>query len=224
MRNKAGIAFAAVGAVLLLSALLLFVHNRAEAAAAAREAETLVASLEQQIAAPASTPEETENTEPEASPTPAAEETAAPGASPTSAAETQTCSESAAYVDTSSLDYLGILEIPALDVKLPVINTMSDALLEYGACRHFGSVETNDLVIAAHSYPQFFGYLGNLPGGSEVILTEMDGTEIRYTLTDMAKIAPDDAEAALNSGYDLVLYTCYDSGYGRVAAYFTRSE
>ena len=223
MRNKAGIAFAAVGAVLLLSALLLFVHNRAEAAAAAREAETLVASLEQQIAAPASTPEETENTEPEASPAPAAEETAAPGASPTSAAETQTGSGET-YVDTSSLDYLGILEIPALDVKLPVINTMSDALLEYGACRHFGSVETNDLVIAAHSYPQFFGYLGNLPGGSEVILTEMDGTEIRYTLTDMAKIAPDDAEAALNSGYDLVLYTCYDSGYGRVAAYFTRSE
>ena len=223
MRNKAGIAFAAVGAVLLLSALLLFVHNRAEAAAAAREAETLVASLEQQIAAPASTPEETDNTEPEASPAPAAEETAAPGASPTSAAETQTGSGET-YVDTSSLDYLGILEIPALDVKLPVINTMSDALLEYGACRHFGSVETNDLVIAAHSYPQFFGYLGNLPGGSEVILTEMDGTEIRYTLTDMAKIAPDDAEAALNSGYDLVLYTCYDSGYGRVAAYFTRSE
>lgn len=223
MRNKAGIAFAAVGAVLLLSALLLFVHNRAEAAAAAREAETLVASLEQQIAVPASTPEETENTEPEASPAPAAEETAAPGASPTSAAETQTGSAET-YVDTSSLDYLGILEIPALDVKLPVINTMSDALLEYGACRHFGSVETNDLVIAAHSYPQFFGYLGNLPGGSEVILTEMDGTEIRYTLTDMAKIAPDDAEAALNSGYDLVLYTCYDSGYGRVAAYFTRSE
>lgn len=223
MRNKAGIAFAAVGAVLLLSALLLFVHNRAEAAAAAREAETLVASLEQQIAAPTSTPGETENTEPEASPAPAGDETAAPGASPTSAAETQTGSAET-YVDTSSLDYLGILEIPALDVKLPVINTMSDALLEYGACRHFGSVETNDLVIAAHSYPQFFGYLGNLPGGSEVILTEMDGTEIRYTLTDMAKIAPDDAEAALNSGYDLVLYTCYDSGYGRVAAYFTRSE
>ena len=218
MRNKAGIAFAAVGAVLLLSALLLFVHNRAEAAAAAREAETLVESLEQQIAAPTPTPE------PEASPAPDTGETAAPGASPTPAPETQTGSESAAYVDTSSLDYLGILEIPALDVKLPVINTMSDALLEYGACRHFGSVETDDLVIAAHSYPQFFGYLGNLPGGSEVVLTEMDGTEIRYTLTDMAKIAPDDAEAALNSGYDLVLYTCYDSGYGRVAAYFTRSE
>lgn len=223
MRNKAGIAFAAVGAVLLLSALLLFFHNRAEAAAAAREAETLVETLEQQIAAPTAAPEKFENTEPEASPAPDTGETAAPGASAAPTAEPPTASAET-YVDTSSIDYLGILEIPALDVNLPVINTMSDALLEYGACRHFGSPETNDLVIAAHSYPQFFGYLGNLPGGSEVILTEMDGTVRRYTLTDMAKIAPDDAEAALNSGYDLVLYTCYDSGYGRVAAYFTRSE
>ena len=46
MPKKAGIAIMAAGAVLIISALLLFVHNRQEDAQAGQEAESLLESVE----------------------------------------------------------------------------------------------------------------------------------------------------------------------------------
>ena len=49
MRNKAGIVFIALGAVLILSALLLLLYNRHEAALAGKEAEILLSDVEAAI-------------------------------------------------------------------------------------------------------------------------------------------------------------------------------
>ena len=46
MPKKAGIAIMEAGAVLIISALLLFVHNRQEDAQAGQEAESLLAELD----------------------------------------------------------------------------------------------------------------------------------------------------------------------------------
>ena len=46
MPDKKGIAILAAGAVLILSALLLFIHNRREDARAGQEAESLLAGVE----------------------------------------------------------------------------------------------------------------------------------------------------------------------------------
>ena len=53
MPKKAGIAIMAAGAVLIISALLLFVHNRQEDAQAGQEAESLLESVEAVIEAQA---------------------------------------------------------------------------------------------------------------------------------------------------------------------------
>ena len=43
-------------------------------------------------------------------------------------------------------DYIGILEIPALELELPIISTWSYLNLKEAPCRYTGSVYTNDIV------------------------------------------------------------------------------
>ena len=73
MPRKLGVAVIAVGAVLILSALLLFFHNRQEDVQAGQEAESLLANVEAVIDAQATR-----------EPTPAGAEI--PGTTPTSSA------------------------------------------------------------------------------------------------------------------------------------------
>lgn len=65
---------------------------------------------------------------------------------------------------------IGILEIPALDLELPVISSWSYSSLRLAPCRYSGSAYKGDLVIAAHNYQSHFGGLRTLPEGSEVFL------------------------------------------------------
>ena len=66
---------------------------------------------------------------------------------------------------------IGILEIPALDLELPVISSWSYSSLRLAPCRYSGSAYKGDLVIAAHNYQSHFGGLRTLPEGSEVFLS-----------------------------------------------------
>ena len=81
MTKKAGIAIVAVGAALILSALVLLLHNRYADARAGREAETLLAGVEAAISSQAAA--EQEKTRPRGQETrPTGEET---GTEPTAA-------------------------------------------------------------------------------------------------------------------------------------------
>lgn len=73
---------------------------------------------------------------------------------------------------------IGILEIPSLDLKLPVISKWSYPLLKKAPCRYSGSVYENNLVIAAHNYRSHFGRLKTLQNGSEVIFTDASGNQL----------------------------------------------
>ena len=63
-------------------------------------------------------------------------------------------------------DYIGVLEIPALNLTLPIMADWDYDRLKIAPCRQFGSVETNDLVIAGHNYKTHFGYLDQLQVGT----------------------------------------------------------
>lgn len=75
---------------------------------------------------------------------------------------------------------IGILEIPSLDLQLPVISEWSYPALRLAPCRYTGSAYKGDLVIAAHNYQSHFGRLKTLSTGSEVIFTDAVGNRFVY--------------------------------------------
>ena len=54
---------------------------------------------------------------------------------------------------------IGVLEIPEIDLKLPVLSKWSYPLLKKAPCRYSGSAYLDNLVIAAHNYRTHFGKL-----------------------------------------------------------------
>lgn len=120
--------------------------------------------------------------------------------------------------------YAGVLSIPKLELELPVMAQWDYEKLKLAPCRQFGSVQTGDLVIAAHNYQNHFGRLPELEAGDGVTFTDMEGTQSHYTLAKTQTLAPAEAAAVQNSGYPLVLYTCTYSGKSRVVLFFDPGE
>ena len=208
MPKKTGIAIVAVGAVLILSALLLLLYNRYEDAHAGQEAENLLTDIEAAIAAqttdtPAATmPNKGGNT---ATPSPTALDPEMP------------------VVTLDGYEYVGYVEIPVLALKLPVMADWDYTRLKVAPCRQFGSSRTDDLVIAAHNYESHFGHLKDLSVGDTVTFTDMEGIVNTYSVEKIETLNPNEVDAVQNSGYDLVLYTCTKGGKTRVTVFCNRA-
>lgn len=119
-------------------------------------------------------------------------------------------------------DYIGYVEIPKIGIKLPVMADWDYERLKIAPCRNFGSVLSDDLVIAGHNYTAHFGKLDNLIIGDSVIFTDALGGVYSYTVEKLDTVAGDNVDAVQNSGHDLVLYTCTLSGTERTAVYCNR--
>ena len=203
----------AVGAALILSALVLLLHNRYADARAGREAETLLAGVEAAISSQAAEPEETRRQETR----PTGENT------PTEPTATEALDPEMPVAMLEGYGYVGYVEIPALGLKLPVMSDWDYTRLEIAPCRQFGSSRTDDLVIAAHNFESHFGRLKEMSLGNTVTFTDMAGIVNTYRAEMIELLSPKDVDAVQNSGYDLVLYTCTRDGQSRVAVFCHRT-
>lgn len=207
MPERTGIVIIAAGAVLILSSLFLLLHNRYEDARAGRQAEDALASVEAAIVTrPTETnaeivPDETETvpTEPPIDP------------------EMPT-------VVINGYAYVGYLELPTLELKLPVMSKWDYTRLQIAPCRQFGSSRTDDLVVAAHNYQNHFGRLKELAVGDAVTFTDMEGIVNTYRVERVETLNPTEVDAVKNSGHALVLYTCTKGGKTRVTVFCDRTE
>ena len=202
MPKRADIVIIAVGAVLILSALLLLIYNRCEDVRAGQEAESLLASVEAVISAQEmATPNKPESTE----------------------ALSPPLDPEMPVVTLDGYEYVGYVEIPTLGLKLPVMAEWDYTRLRIAPCRQFGSSRTDNLVIAAHNYDTHFGKLKELSKGDTVIFTDMEGIVSTYCIEKLETLSPDAVDTVLNSGYDLVLYTCTKGGRTRVIVFCDRA-
>lgn len=113
--------------------------------------------------------------------------------------------------------YIGVLEIPTLGLRLPVMQDWNYPNLKISPCRYSGSVSTNDLVVAAHNYRSHFGTLDRLQPGDEIQFTDMDGKLFHYTVAQTESVMPTQIEDMITGDWDLTLFTCTYSGRARVA-------
>jgi len=113
-------------------------------------------------------------------------------------------------------EYIGVLEIPTLDLKLPVMSDWSYPKLKIAPCRYVGSAYVGDLVIAAHNYTAHFGQLKSLHIGDEITLTDVDGNVFRYEVLELETLMRMAIDEMTAGDWDLTLFTCTIGGKSRV--------
>ena len=116
-------------------------------------------------------------------------------------------------------DFIGTLEIPSLNLNLPIISQWSYGNLRVAPCRYDGSAYKNDMILAAHNYPSHFGNLKYLKEGEYVIFTDADGNKFTYTAVVRETLMPTALNEMLSKeedDWDLTLFTCTVGGRSRV--------
>lgn len=112
--------------------------------------------------------------------------------------------------------YIGYLEIPALELQLPVIGESGEEHLEIAPCRYFGTVFQKDFVIGGHRYRRHFRKLHTLGYGDQVIFTDVTGARFPYRVEELEVIEPYESAYLCSGGWDLSLYTCTTGGTSRL--------
>lgn len=116
-------------------------------------------------------------------------------------------------------DFIGTLEIPSLNLNLPIISQWSYGNLRVAPCRYDGSAYKNNMILAAHNYPSHFGNLKYLKEGEHVIFTDADGNKFTYTAVVRETLMPTAVNEMLSKeeeDWDLTLFTCTVGGRSRV--------
>lgn len=119
-------------------------------------------------------------------------------------------------IDANGYQYIGYLTIPVLKLSLPVMAEWDYNRLKTAPCRHFGSAQTDDLVIAGHNYKQHFANLKNLSAGDAITFTDGNGIVYKYSVQLIEKISPTAVDKVQHSEWDMILYTCTYGGNARL--------
>lgn len=105
-------------------------------------------------------------------------------------------------------DYVGILLIPELNLQLPIISQWSNSKLLVAPCRYYGSVYTEDMVIAGHNYRSQFRKLATLNPGAGVWFIDAKGNLFPYEVAMCETLMPGDVDEMNSGEWDLTLFTC----------------
>lgn len=216
MKNKKGSLFIITGLLLMAAALCLAAYNFYEDSQAEEASRQVMAALVETEPHVSGEPMQTNPTEaPQVPATDAWEQ-------PT---ETQLPETQAGVPDhvlnpempmpvktLDGRDYIGILEIPACDLVLPVISQWSYPNLKVAPCRYFGSVYTENMVVVAHNYKSHFRRLKELGEGDLVRFTDVDGNIFSYEVMLFETLEPTAVEEMTAGEWDLTLFTCTTGG------------
>ena len=112
--------------------------------------------------------------------------------------------------------YIGTLDIPVLDLSLPVMSDWSYPKLKTAPCRYAGTAYQSGFVIAGHNYRRHFGPLSRLVLGDRVTFTDVDGNRFYYQVAETQVLEPTAIEAMTSEDWDLSLFTCTLGGQTRL--------
>lgn len=113
-------------------------------------------------------------------------------------------------------DYVGLVEIPCLDLELPVMAQWSYSALKLAPCRYEGSAYTGDLIVIAHNYNSHFGRLKDLRPEDILSFTDTAGNIFTYRVVELETLPGSAVEDMSAGDWDLTLFTCTYGGRSRV--------
>ncbi len=116
-------------------------------------------------------------------------------------------------------DYIGVLEIPELELSLPVMAEWDYTALQIAPCRYTGNYYGRDMVVCAHNFAHHFRPLLTISPGTDVYFTNVVGEVFHYTVTTRETVRPTAIEKMIDSeaDWDLTLFTCNLGGRTRCA-------
>ena len=197
MRKGFGIFCLLLGVSCLLGAIGLVFYNRWEAENAQVVSQDLLADVQSIIEQPPTQPSLPNDPEPLPE-------------------VTETIPIEMATIQVDGYDCIGILSIPVLELKLPVLADWSYSKLTKAPCHYYGTYYETDFVIAAHNYDSHFGRLSQLQPGDMVIFTDVSGANYYYEVVLLETLPKEATKEMIASGFDLSLYTCTIGGGSRV--------
>ena len=117
-------------------------------------------------------------------------------------------------IKVDNYNYIGILEMPGLELTLPVLaGEWSYEKLKIAPCVYSGSIYQNNMVIAAHNYWSHFSQIKNLKVGDAVIFTDCDDNVFEYTVGWVDILQKyDTKEMKSADDWDLTMFTCTYGG------------
>ncbi len=121
-------------------------------------------------------------------------------------------------------DYIGVLEMPTLGIRLPVMSDWSYPQLRIAPCRYKGSAYKDNLILMAHNYKSHFGTLLELGIGDEIYFTDAAGNVFLYEVVELETLEPTAIEYMEAGDWDLTLFTCTVGGAARVTVRCERAE
>ena len=204
--KKKGSVFIAMGLLLLAAALLLTLYNLWDGHRADVAAQAAVSSLKTMLSDIRMEPTEPEPSEAptevqEQAPTeaqeqaPAAEEAPEETAAPLPALLRE---REMPTLELEGYNYIGVLEVPDLELSLPVMEQWDYDRLKISPCRFAGNLKT-------------------VPLGTEIRFTDAEGTVFTYAVASFDTVGPNDVERMIHGDWDLTLFTCNTNGQTRCA-------
>ena len=204
MRKGFGILCLLLGVTCLLGAIGLVFYNRWEAENAQVISQDLLADVQTLIEQPPTQPSLPDDPE------------SLPDVTLPVLPELETVPEEMATVRVDGYDCIGILSIPVLELKLPVLADWSYSKLQKAPCHYYGTYYETDFVIAAHNYNSHFGRLSQLQPGDLILFTDVSGKDHFYEVVLTETLPPQATQEMICSGFGLSLYTCTPGGGSRV--------
>lgn len=119
-------------------------------------------------------------------------------------------------VELEGLTCVGMIEIPALDIKLPVTSTFTYELMKVAPCRYYGTPYKKNMVIAAHNSWYHFGRLNTLKAKNKVIFTDAAGNRFVYRVDAIEALRPNSVKDVTSGKWPLTLFTCTLDAQNRV--------
>lgn len=113
--------------------------------------------------------------------------------------------------------YSGIIDIPKIGIKLPVMSEWNYDNLNISPCLFYNDEKNNRKIIAGHNYSSHFGKLKQLKQGDYIIFTNAENKRVIYKVLQTEILGSTDTDKMLGGDdWNLTLFTCSLSGYERV--------
>lgn len=129
------------------------------------------------------------------------------------ARQTVSVMESSNKGQLSDTPYMGVLQIPALDLQLPVFSTYSQQAMEQAPCLYMN--DSGHMILCAHNADCHFGRIGTLRFGDRIII-DTSRFRYEYRVEKIEILQPDEVERMTDTSYALTLFTCTPYGQARI--------
>ena len=113
-------------------------------------------------------------------------------------------------LEIHDVDYVALIEIPSLNLALPVADAWNSQKLYSSPARFYGSCYDNSLVIGGSDNSHQFSFCDKIDNGTVIIVTDMTGTQFSYTVSRVDRSKSAESNWLISRDYDLTLF-CRDA-------------